>query len=67
MKLHPEEISAVIKERIRQIIGENSGQKALSDQKITDILNSEGIKCARMTVAKYRSELKLESSYTRNT
>lgn len=56
-----------IKERIRQIIGENSGQKALSDQKITDILNSEGIKCARRTVAKYRSELKLESSYTRNT
>ena len=55
-----------IKERIRQIVDENKGRKPLSDQKIADRLNAEGIKCARRTVAKYRGELKLESSYTRN-
>lgn len=39
--------------------------KPLSDQKISDILAAKGIKVARRTVAKYRNELQIESSYNR--
>ncbi|NLY07059.1 MAG: hypothetical protein GXZ16_02455, partial [Spirochaetales bacterium] len=34
-------------------------------QKIADILTAEGIQIARRTVAKYRSELNIDSSYDR--
>lgn len=46
-----------IKERIATIIDTESPQKPLSDQKIVEILKSEGITIARRTVAKYREEL----------
>ena len=52
----------VVKDMIAEIISENG---ALSDQKISDMLLSRGIKCARRTVGKYRSELNIDSSYTR--
>ncbi|WP_191017734.1 RNA polymerase factor sigma-54 [Treponema zioleckii] len=39
--------------------------KQLSDQKIADILAGMGIKLSRRTVAKYRSELNINSSYER--
>ncbi len=54
-----------VKERIRQIIESNSSGKALSDQKISDMLASEGIKVARRTVGKYRGELNIDSSFER--
>ena len=47
---------------IENIINENTGKKALSDQKIADALEKEGIKIARRTVAKYRAEMELDSS-----
>lgn len=56
---------SAVKEMIKKIIGENTTGKALSDQKISDILASHGIKAARRTVSKYRKELDIESSYTR--
>ncbi len=52
----------VVKDMIAEIISENG---ALSDQKISDLLLSRGVKCARRTVGKYRSELNIDSSYTR--
>ena len=52
----------VVKDMIAEIIAENG---SLSDQKISDLLLSRGIKCARRTVGKYRSELNIDSSYTR--
>ena len=52
----------VVKDMIAEIISENG---ALSDQKISDMLLSRGIKCARRTVGKYRSELNIDSSYGR--
>ena len=52
----------VVKDMIAEIISENG---ALSDQKISDMLLSRGIKCARRTVGKYRSELNIDSSYSR--
>lgn len=54
-----------VKERIRQIIENNDSGKALSDQKIADILIKEGIRIARRTVGKYRGELKIDSSFER--
>ena len=54
-----------VKEIIREIIEGYSGEKKLSDQKISDMLKNKGISIARRTVAKYRNELNIDSSYTR--
>lgn len=54
-----------VKEKIKEIINNNDSGKALSDQKISDKLEEMGIKCARRTVAKYRKELEIDTSYTR--
>ena len=50
---------------VREIIGNNTTGKALSDQKISDMLAQKGISCARRTVNKYRKELDIDSSYIR--
>ena len=42
-----------------------TGERGLSDQKIVEILASKGVSLARRTVAKYRGELDIESSYQR--
>jgi RNA polymerase sigma-54 factor len=52
-----------VKEIIKEIIsGEN---RLLSDQDISALLSQKGIALARRTVAKYRKELDMGSSYTR--
>ncbi|MEX2444637.1 MAG: RNA polymerase factor sigma-54 [Alkalispirochaeta sp.] len=55
-----------VKEIVREIL-ESEGESGthLSDQKISDLLAQRGIKIARRTVAKYRKELKIDSSYER--
>jgi RNA polymerase sigma-54 factor len=55
-----------IKEVIKQILEANEGKKALSDQKIANKLEEQGIKIARRTVAKYRKELNIDTAYIRN-
>ena len=52
-----------VKEVVREIIA-NSNEN-LSDQKITEQLALRGIKIARRTVAKYRGELTIKSSFER--
>lgn len=52
-----------VKEIIKEIIAEES--RHLSDQDIADLLARKGIPLARRTVAKYRNELDLGSSYDR--
>lgn len=52
-----------VKQIIKEIIQQDS--KNLSDQKIADILAKRGINLARRTVAKYRKELDIQSSYER--
>jgi RNA polymerase sigma-54 factor len=52
-----------VKEIIKEIIAEES--RHLSDQEIADLLARKGIPLARRTVAKYRNELDLGSSYDR--
>ncbi len=54
-----------VKEMIDVIIRENTSGKALSDQKIANILQDRGISIARRTVNKYRKELQIDSSYER--
>jgi RNA polymerase sigma-54 factor len=60
-----------VKEIIREIIGQEANGGAggrasgLSDQKIVAILAAKGVSIARRTVAKYRGELEIESSYQR--
>lgn len=54
--------SLVVKERIRKLIEEEDQEKPLSDSKIMKLLQREGIRLARRTVAKYREELGIPSS-----
>lgn len=61
------EISKIgVKEVIRELIENYDGKKRLSDQKISDMLETRGISIARRTVAKYRKELNIDSSFDRS-
>ncbi len=53
-----EEISTrKVKDRIKQMVNEESSQKPMSDEKISQTLKEEGFPVARRTVAKYREQL----------
>ncbi|MBL0386838.1 RNA polymerase factor sigma-54 [Tumebacillus sp. ITR2] len=54
-----------IKAEIRRLITSENPKKPLSDQKLTDLLQAQGIEIARRTVAKYREEEGLPSSSQR--
>ncbi|ADK83130.1 RNA polymerase factor sigma-54 [Sediminispirochaeta smaragdinae] len=54
-----------VKEMIREILENDTGKKRLSDQKISDLLKEKGVSIARRTVAKYRNELNIDSSFDR--
>ena len=57
--------SVVIKKRIRKMIDTEDSQKPLSDARIGNILQEEGLLLARRTIAKYREELKIPTSSQR--
>ena len=57
--------SSAVKERIRQIIGEEDPKAPISDQQIVETLQAERTKIARRTVAKYREALGIPSSSKR--
>ena len=52
-----------VKEVIKEII--TAENRLLTDQDISAFLNQKGIALSRRTVAKYRKELDMGSSYTR--
>ena len=52
-------------ERLKRLIGCENKQKPLSDAKLVELLQQEGIKVARRTVAKYRYLLKILPAYLR--
>lgn len=54
---------AAVQEIVREIIKDE--KRSLSDNEIMRILEERGIKLARRTIAKYRSQLGLDSSYSR--
>ncbi|MCE1157881.1 MAG: RNA polymerase factor sigma-54 [Spirochaetia bacterium] len=54
------------KATLREILeGEDGNKPAYSDRELVDILAGRGIKIARRTVAKYRGELDMDSSFSR--
>ncbi len=54
-----------IKKRLKQLIEGEDKQKPLTDQQIKNTLNVEGIQISRRTVAKYREEMNIMSSFNR--
>lgn len=52
-------------EKIRDFVSEESKIKPISDQKIAELLKSQGITIARRTVAKYREEAGIPPSHLR--
>ncbi len=54
--------SMVVKERIRKVVEAEDPAHPLSDSKIMRMLQKEGIRLARRTVAKYREEMMIPSS-----
>jgi RNA polymerase sigma-54 factor len=57
--------SVVVKEQIRELIGQEDPSRPLSDARVARQLNRLGIRIARRTVAKYREELGVPSSEQR--
>ena len=54
-----------VKQVIKEIIKQEGGDEHLPDNKIVELLIGRGIRIARRTVAKYRKELDIMSSYRR--
>jgi len=60
-----EQSSTGVRARIKRLIGQENPAKPLSDSKITKLLEEEGIKVARRTVAKYREAMNILPSSER--
>ena len=59
--------SGVSRERVRELIAEIcGGQGKISDRAIAEELLRRGITISRRTVAKYRAQLGIDSSFERN-
>jgi RNA polymerase sigma-54 factor len=56
---------ATVQDRLRQVVEAENKEQPLSDEDIAKQLKSEGFDVARRTVAKYRRELKIPSSWRR--
>jgi RNA polymerase sigma-54 factor len=57
--------SVTIKQRIKKIIEGEDTKRPMSDSKIMNILQREGLVLARRTIAKYREELRIPTSNQR--
>ncbi len=57
--------SVTIKQRIRKIIEGEDTKRPMSDSKIMNLLQKEGLMLARRTIAKYREELRIPTSNQR--
>jgi RNA polymerase sigma-54 factor len=57
--------SVTIKQKIKKIIEAEDQRRPLSDSKIMNMLQHEGLVLARRTIAKYREELKIPTSNQR--
>lgn len=49
----------VIKQKIKELVDEENKSICLSDQRIVELMEEQGIKIARRTVAKYRDEMNI--------
>jgi RNA polymerase sigma-54 factor len=57
--------ATAIRAMIKNLIAKENPQKPLSDNKLTNLLNEQGINVARRTVAKYREAQAIPSSHDR--
>jgi len=57
--------SVTIKQRIKKIVEGEDPKRPLSDSKIMNMLQKEGLALARRTIAKYREELRIPTSNQR--
>lgn len=62
--LSKESVKLILKQIIEEYEHGNHG-KPLSDARLADMLERRGVKIARRTVAKYRAELQIDSSFKR--
>ena len=51
-----------VKQRILALVGQEDPRHPLSDQRLCGLLEAEGVRVARRTVAKYRTELRLPTA-----
>lgn len=57
--------STAIRAMIKKLVSQENTRKPLSDNKIADLLQAQGIEVARRTIAKYRESLHIPSSSDR--
>jgi RNA polymerase sigma-54 factor len=57
--------STAIRALIKKLVAAENPRKPLSDSKITNLLEEQGIKVARRTIAKYRESLMIPPSNER--
>ena len=55
----------LLKRRVKKMIEEENSAHPLTDEQITERLQSEGIQVTRRTVAKYREDMKIPSTHQR--
>ncbi|MBI4875306.1 MAG: RNA polymerase factor sigma-54 [Acidobacteria bacterium] len=55
----------LLKRRVKKMIEEEDSAHPLTDEQITDRLQTEGIRVTRRTVAKYREDMKIPSTHQR--
>lgn len=60
-----EQSSTAVRARIRKLVGQESPGAPLSDSRIAELLQADGINVARRTVAKYREAMKIPPSSER--
>ncbi|MCC7259119.1 MAG: RNA polymerase factor sigma-54 [Gammaproteobacteria bacterium] len=60
-----EQSSTAIRARIRKLIGQENPASPLSDSRIAELLQADGVNVARRTVAKYREAMKIAPSSER--
>jgi RNA polymerase sigma-54 factor len=55
----------ILKRKVKKMIDEEDRTKPLTDEQITSLLQSQGIRVTRRTVAKYREDMKIPSTHQR--
>jgi len=57
--------SVSVKQLLRDLVGQESPEKPLSDAEVAQVLKNRGLTISRRTVAKYREELRVPPSHQR--
>ncbi len=55
----------ILKRKVKKMIEEEDTARPLTDEQITDLLQTEGIQVTRRTVAKYREDMRIPSTHQR--